>query len=71
MRRMNREKLLRQVERVFDDGRDCMDCPQCRTWREPRGEFWGVRCSEPMSECGALESRDPALCPALGWYANG
>jgi hypothetical protein len=66
MSKKDRERLLLQVEMIFEDGHACVDCPQFRTWREPRGEFWGMPCSEQMSACGALESGDPALCPVLG-----
>jgi hypothetical protein len=62
---MNQPKIEKTVEAIFQDGRACLDCQYLRTWREPRGEFWGAPCSETMSACGALENGHPEWCPEL------
>jgi hypothetical protein len=40
-----------------DDCKSWFDYPVIHQWEEPRGEFWGIPCSEPMCE---------RLCPNCG-----
>jgi hypothetical protein len=69
---MTREDKLERIGLYFyGDGYRCGMCEHYRSWREPRGEFWGQPAWETMSACGALECGDPNMCPILEEVLSG
>ena len=59
-------KICNDCFHVFDDD-------EIATWRESRGEFWGMPCYETVSGCPKChgEFEDAAQCTKCGeWFAK-